>query len=213
MNIFARWVGSAALVLALTGHAHAAETLPPMNAADNAIFARMPQLLADGAVHILGNPQGDVTIIEFFDYQCPYTRNVAPRVSAAVRADGNVKLVLKSFPVIGPGSRIGARAAYAAKLQGKNFAAFHEALLAYKGVFTKEAMQKLAGDAGLNPVRLSDDMDTLDAADAVTVNFDQARSIKVTSTPSFIIDGHLMTEPSAEIDFPKAIAAARAKNK
>ena len=214
-RVFGSFVGSAGLALAFSSQPQAAE--PAVNAAalnqiDTAIFARMPQLVADGATQILGNPNGDVTIIEFFDYQCPFSRRVEARLTPFVKQDGNVKLVVKNFPVIGPGSRIAARAARAAVHQDK-FAALHTALFATRMEFTKDNILKIAAEAGLDPVKLSKDMDTIEVADDVTVNYDQARQVKVTSTPTFIINGHLVTTPSGEIDFPKMVAAARAENK
>jgi len=213
MHMSRRLFGSAGLAFAFSGYALAADPdLSKMNPADTAIFARMPQLLADGATQIIGNPNGDVTIIEFFDYQCPYSRRVEERLSKFVAEDGNIKHVVKSFPVIGPGSRMAARAARAAARQDK-FAAFHTALFATRVNFTKDNILKLATEVGLDPVKLSRDMDTVDVADDVTVNFDQARALKITSTPTFIIDGHLVTESSGDIDFPKTIAAARSARK
>ena len=214
-RFFGSMVGSGGLVLAFSSHALAADpapmNAPALNQTDTAIFARMPQLVADGATQILGNPNGDVTIIEFFDYQCPYSRRVQERLAPFVRQDGNVKLVVKNFPVIGPGSRIAARAARAAALQDK-FEQFHYLLFETRVAFTKDNLLKVAADVGIDPVKLSRDMDTINVADDVTINYDQARQIKVTSTPTFIIDGHLVTEASADIDFPKAIAAARASH-
>ena len=213
MRISRRLFGSAGLALAFSRYARAADPdISKMNAADTAIFARMPQLVADGATQILGNPNGDVTIIEFFDYQCPYSRRVQERLAPFVRQDGNVKLVVKNFPVIGPGSRIAARAARASARQGK-FEEFHTQLFETRVAFTKDNLLALAKDVGLDPIALGRDMDTINVADDVTINYDQARQLKITSTPTFIIDGHLVTEASADIDFPKAIAAARASHK
>lgn len=211
-RFFASSIGSAGLALAFSRYAPAAETARAMNAADTAIFARMPQLVADGATQIIGNPNGDVTIIEFFDYQCPYSRRVQERLAPFVGQDGNVKLVVKNFPVIGPGSRIAARAARAAARQDK-FEQFHYLLFETRVAFTKDNLLNLATDVGLDPVKLGRDMDTVDVADDVTINYDQARQLKITGTPTFIINGHLVTEASADIDFPKTIAAARAANK
>ena len=213
MPISRRLFGLAGLAFALSRRAFAADPdISKMNVADTAIFARMPQIIADGATQILGNPNGDVTIIEFFDYQCPFSRRVQERLAPFVRQDGNVKLVVKNFPVIGPGSRIAARAARAAARQGK-FEQFHLQLFETRTAFTKDNLLALAKDVGLDAVALSRDMDTVDVADDVTINYDQARQLKITSTPTFIIDGHLVTEASADIDFPKTIAAARAAHK
>lgn len=81
---------------------------------------------------VLGNPDGDVTVVEFFDYNCPYCRRAAPEVDALIAADPNIRLVYREWPILGDGSVYAARAALAARKQGK-YGEFHKAMMALKG--------------------------------------------------------------------------------
>jgi protein-disulfide isomerase len=92
------------------------------------IAERSAEILNDPAAPVGGNPSGDITLVEFFDYNCPYCRRVAPTVTALIEDDPNLRLVYKEFPILGPGSQFAARAALASRAQGK-YLAFHETLM------------------------------------------------------------------------------------
>src|SRR3546814_2397253 len=92
------------------------------------LAARAEEVCRDPASPVTGNPNGDVTLVEFFDYNCPYCRRVAPVVAEAEAADPQLRIVYKEFPILGPGSVFAAKAALAAHRQGLYFA-FHEALM------------------------------------------------------------------------------------
>src|SRR5260370_18272943 len=96
------------------------------------IAALKGQLLNDPTSPVGGNPNGDVTVVEFFDYHCPYCKAVAPDLAKAVAADGKVRLIYKEFPILGPASITAAKAALAAVRQDK-YLAFHDKLFAFKG--------------------------------------------------------------------------------
>jgi protein-disulfide isomerase len=92
------------------------------------IAERSDEILNDPAAPVGGNPAGDVTLVEFFDYNCPYCRRVAPTVVELEEADPGLRVVYKEFPILGPGSEFAARAALAARKQGK-YVPFHNALM------------------------------------------------------------------------------------
>ena len=180
-------------------------------AADQVVANRMTSLLTDPATLILGNPQGDVTIIEFFDYTCPFCKAVEPRLRQLLAADKKVKLVVKEFPILHPVSLVATKAALASAKQGK-YAAYHLRMMDFRGELTEEAVFDMAKNVGLDVDRLRKDMNAPEIMDAVILNFNLARALRIFDTPTFIIGNHLVTESSAKIDFPKEVAALRARH-
>jgi protein-disulfide isomerase len=179
-------------------------------AIDQAVANRTTALLRDPATPFLGNPEGDVAVVEFFDYTCPFCKAVEPRLQRLLQGDKGVKLVVKEFPILSPVSLFAAKAALASVKQGK-YQSFHQALLGFRGQLETSAVFEIAKSVGLDVDRLRKDMDTAEVADQIIANFNLARSLNITSTPTFIVGTHMLTEPSAQIDFAKTVAAARAK--
>jgi protein-disulfide isomerase len=183
------------------------------SAADSERVAALWGTLAgDPASPVIGNPNGDVTIVEFFDYACAYCKAAEPRLAAAVRADPNVRLVLKEFPILTPESMIATRVALAAGKQGK-YAQFHQAMMAYQGQLGERAIFDTAQAQGLDMARLKADMQAPDITAQIIANFNLARAIRAFQTPTFVagsaLAAHVLSSNSASIDFPKEIAAAR----
>ncbi len=108
-----------------------------------AIVAQRETLARDPDAPVLGNPEGDVLIVEFFDYRCGYCRSVANTVRRNVETDGNIRLVMKEFPILGPPSVLAARAALAAAKQGK-YKAYHFALMGQRGDMSMPYLLKVA---------------------------------------------------------------------
>ena len=173
-----------------------------------ALTARRKDLLNDPSTPAGGNPKGDVTIVEFFDYRCPYCKVVEPSLEQLLARDHGVRFVYKEFPVLGPVSGIAARAALAANLQGK-YEAFHNAMMAVKGPFDEAKIYKIAESVSLDLPRLKHDMSKPEIAAELQANFELARAIGVQGTPSFIIGQEII--PGA-VDGPtldRMIASAR----
>lgn len=179
-------------------------------ARDAAVANRAAALLEDPATPVLGNRNGDVAIVMFFDYACPFCKAAEPRLLQLLKDDKGVKLILKEFPILTAESRLAAKASLAAARQGK-YETFHLGLMAHRGKLEAPMIFEIAAKVGLDVERLRKDMDAPEIADQIIANFNLARPLGVTSTPTFIIGTHLVTEPSAQIDFPKAVAAARAR--
>lgn len=172
------------------------------------IVVRQAALLRSPASQVLGNPTGDVTIIEFFDYACPFCKAVEPRLQAFLKADRKARLVVEEFPILTPQSAIASRAALAAARQGK-YAEFHRALMLNRGDLDEAAIFQVAQAVGLDVARLRRDMGSPALAAAIASNLKLARAIGVQGTPTFIIDGRIVAQPSASIDFPSLAAASR----
>jgi protein-disulfide isomerase len=109
--------------------------------------ARSDEVFRDPASPVGGNPQGDVTLVEFFDYNCPFCRRMAPVMGEAEAADPKLRVVYKEFPILGPDSRFAAKAALAAHKQGK-YVAFHKALMQAKGVTDERKVLAVAAEVG-----------------------------------------------------------------
>ncbi len=201
-------VATAASLL-LFGAASRSDAADPPAASDEVVAGKAAQLRNDGISQVFGNPNGDVVIVEFFDYVCPFCKAVEPRLQDLVKADKNVKIVIKEFPILTPQSLIATKAALAAVRQGK-YEAFHHALMAYRGRLTEQDVFDTAKTVGLNIAKLKKDMEDPKIQEAVYANLNLARSLRIFQTPTFIVNNHIQTEASASLDFPKLVAAARA---
>ncbi|NWH09022.1 MAG: DsbA family protein [Alphaproteobacteria bacterium] len=176
-----------------------------------AIAEHRKMLDDDGYSFVAGNPKGDVTVVEFFDYNCGYCKQVRPSVVALLESDPNVRLVLKEFPILGPTSVIATRAAMAAQKQGAVYWDYHNKMLAHEGRLDEATIFALAGEAGLDVARLKADMEDPAIAERISRTEELARKIGVDGTPSFVI-GDKLAGGAEDLDGLKAlVAAARAK--
>lgn len=143
-------------------------------------------LTGDQRDPVMGNPDGDVTIVEFFDYQCGFCKRVAKELFEVVEDDGNVRLVLKEFPILGTTSTFAAQAALAAGRQGL-YAPMHKALLAHRGRLSESAVKQIAREVGADLARLERDM----ADPAITTHLEAIQSVAlrlgIRGTPAFVI--------------------------
>ena len=176
--------------------------------AQKALVDHHAELYNDPNSPVLGNPAGDVTVIEFFDYSCPYCKSVEDNLKALLQADGKVRLVLKEFPVLGQGSVMAAQAALASRAQN-GFAAFHAALLTNRGQFSEESLMRVASSVGLDTARLKKDMGDKAIEAALAANAALADELNIHGTPAFIIGGKLYPGVIDLKTMQKAVAEAR----
>ena len=175
---------------------------------DERVTARL-DALENGPTWI-ANPQGTITIVEFFDYTCPYCKAAEPRLMRLVDGDKRVKLVMKEFPILTRQSLIASRMALAAAKQGK-YRAFHLAMMRREGVWGEAEVMETAKAVGVDVGRARRDMYASDVTDEIIANFNLARGIRVFQTPAYIVGTHLVTGDSADINFAKEVAQAKAK--
>jgi len=173
-----------------------------------AIAARGEELLNDPEAPVGGNPDGDVSLVEFFDYNCPYCRRVAPTVAELEEADPGLRIVYKEFPILGPGSEFAARAALAARRQGQ-YARFHQALMQATGQVTEESVMAIAREAGLDTERLEQDMRDPAIERAIARNWQLAEALAITGTPSFVIGDRVVPGAADLGTLQSLIAQAR----
>ena len=167
-------------------------------------------VLRDPEIPVAGNAAGDITIVEYFDYQCPYCRKLEPELRQVVQDDGKVRLVLKDWPVLGPVSVIAARMALASKFQDKYLQA-HEALIGVNSKLTEPRIGELLAGAGIDVDRLNRDLVTnAKAIDAILArNDDQAKAFDFRGTPSFIVGKFRVSGILTMAQFDQVIADAR----
>jgi protein-disulfide isomerase len=167
-------------------------------------------VLRDPDIPVAGNADGDITIVEYFDFNCPYCRKVEPELRQVVQDDGKVKLVYKDWPVLGPVSVIAAKMALAAKYQDKYVAA-HDALMGTASKLTEPRIRELLAGAGIDVDRAAKDLETnAKAIDAILArNNDQATAFGFKGTPSFIIGKFRVPGALTMAQFDQAIADAR----
>jgi len=156
-----------------------------------ALANRQKELLHDPSSPVSGNPNGEVTVVEFFDYRCGFCKRAAGAVTQLQKEDPTVRVVYKDFPILGEPSELAAKAALSANAQGKH-QAFHEALLATKSEMTKEELLRVAADVGLDPKLLEADMANPEWQTVIDRNRALARDLGISGTPGFIVGTELV---------------------
>jgi protein-disulfide isomerase len=167
-------------------------------------------VLRDPDVPVTGNAAGDISIVEWFDYQCPYCRKLEPELRQVVQDDGKVRLVLKDWPILGPVSVVAARTALACKFQDK-YSQAHDALMGVNSRLTEPRIMELLAGAGIDVDRVNRDLagnaKTIDAI--LARNNDQAAAFGFRGTPSFIVGKFRVPGALTIAEFEQVIADAR----
>ena len=171
--------------------------------AQAAVGGEASKIYDDPASPVAGNPNGNETIVEFFDYSCHYCKQIHPDLQTLIKDDSQVKIIFKDIPILGQGSVVAAKAALAAKMQGK-YMPMHDALLDYKGQFDDAAVQQLAQNVGLDYAKLKTDMESPDVRKQLDANAQLANTLDIHGTPSLIINKQI---------YPGAIPLAELKEK
>ncbi|MFZ1924162.1 MAG: DsbA family protein [Xanthobacteraceae bacterium] len=171
-------------------------------------------VLRDPEIPSLGNPNGDLTVVEYFDYQCPYCKKMAPELTQLLREDGHIRLVLKDWPVFGPISTAAAEIVLAAKYQDK-YAEGHDALIDADAKLTKSSITDLLVKGGVDVDLAIKDLQahqkTID--DLLARNEAQAQAFGFDGTPGFIV-GMFRVPGVVEMKvFKQIVADARARAK
>jgi protein-disulfide isomerase len=156
--------------------------------------------------YVVGNPQGDVTLVEFLDYNCPYCKKAAGEVQALVKADPGLRVVLKDFPILGPDSVEASRVALAAgaQLRGERLHEYHTRLIETRGRVNGERAKAVAREMGLDMARLEKELDGAEVKATIQETMRLADRLGLTGTPAFVIgdeivSGAVGTEPLREV--------------
>lgn len=178
-------------------------------AARAAIAKAGPALTGTPDDPVAGNPQGEVTLVEFYDLHCPYCRRMLPVMQALVAAEPKLRIVYKDIPMLGPGSMLGARAVLAAQRQG-GYRKLQDAIMTGPSQITEESVHAAADQAGLDWTRLRRDMDDPAIQARIAANLALARSLGVEGTPAYVVGGTMFSGAMPLDQLEAAIAAARA---
>ncbi len=166
---------------------------------------RHAEIYDDPSSPVGGNPRGDVTIVEFFDYRCPYCKQTQPMIETMLKEDSKLRIVYKEFPILGPESVYASRVALAARMQGK-YVAFHQAMMNTKGKITEDVILKVAASVGTDIARARKDMDAPEIAAVIGKNLTLADALDVEGTPAFIV-GDKVIPGALDLDELKRLVA------
>lgn len=169
------------------------------------------ELSQAGDAIVAGNPAGDVTIVEFFDYRCTYCRKIVGDVARLLKQDGNIKLVLKEFPILSKESEFAARAAVASVSQGKYWE-FHQALMDAEEL-SADSIFAIARKLGLNVERLKADMQSPQVLETIDKTQGLAKKLGINATPTFFIGDVPLSGARPLDELKEAVAAARKAKK
>jgi protein-disulfide isomerase len=177
-------------------------------ATSKTVAAESKALFGDSSSPEAGNPKGDVTIVEFFDYRCPYCKEVQPSVERLLKEDGQLRIVYKEFPILGPASVYAARVALAARAQGK-YDEFHRTMMAVKGKIDEDTVRQTAAGVGIDMTKAAAALDDDRITGIIKRNYALAETLDIDGTPAFIV-GDALLPGAADLDtLRKAIAKAR----
>lgn len=172
-------------------------------------------ILNDPAAPVIGDPKGDITIVAFEDYNCPFCKKADPALIKLVKDDGHIRLVFKDWPILADSSLYGAELALAANYQGK-YEAAHRALMALPGVkggIDKARMDKAMHEAGVDIARLNKDLDAhvVEIGAVLQRNDAQAKGMGFAGTPVYLIGPYLVAAAPDYAGFKKIVTSAREK--
>jgi protein-disulfide isomerase len=172
------------------------------------ISTRRQELFNPAEGTIIGNPKGDVTVVEFFDYNCGYCKAMFQAMKDLLKEDPRMRVVLKEYPILGPSSMTASRAALAARKQGK-YQDMHLALLAHKGSLTDGSIMEIAAKTGLDVRKLENDMKDPAITDVIVKNHNLADELGIDGTPSLIIGDAFVPGAISKEKLVEHIAKAR----
>lgn len=177
-----------------------------------AVSDNKEKLYNDPTSPVLGNPKGDVTIVEFFDYRCGYCKMAHEAVKKLLSEDKNVRYISKEFPILGPDSVTASKAALASVKQNK-YAQFNSALLTLKAPLTEDLLFSTAKDVGLDVEKLKKDMQDPAIDAAIKANIELGQEIGARGTPTFIFGEQLFPGAIPLEQMKATIAEMRSKQK
>lgn len=178
------------------------------------VAANAKALFEDGYSYVAGNPDGDVTLVEFLDYQCGYCHKAFPELLDLIKKDGNIRLIVKDFPILGPGSDLAARAATATMIaQGPEaYAKLNEVLMTTKGPITDASLDRAFSEAGLDAAKIRASMEDPEIDRRLAQNHALGQNLAINGTPTFVVKDQMVRGYIALADMEKLVGSLRATN-
>lgn len=174
------------------------------------VASHAAELYEDSHSYVAGNPEGDVTVVEFLDYNCPYCKQAHPEVLRLLEDDPNVRLVVKEFPILGPGSIEASQIAMAALEQDpESYPALYEALMSHQGRVDGRAVYALAEAAGYDVDELEEAAGAAGIDDRIKDNYQLGARLGIEGTPGFVIGDRIIRGFVPADELADAVEAAR----
>lgn len=198
------------VIMEAVGRLEARSRAAEESEAQATLKSRADEVFRDPASPVGGNPDGDVTMVEFFDYNCPYCRKVESAVRQTMSGDPRLRVVYKEFPILGPNSVFAAKAALAAHRQGR-YAEFHKALMQASGAADQASVLRLAAEIGLDVTRLKAEMADPAIQSVLDRNLELARALRLSGTPGFVVGEEILRGSTDAATLRKLVDKARSK--
>ena len=167
----------------------------------------------DGRSWVGGNPDGDVTLVEFMDYRCSYCRRAHTDVMQLLDSDGGIRFIVKEFPILGPDSLLAARFAIAVRnVAGPDaYGTVHDALIGMRGAVTEDSLTRIAADAGLDPAPVIAAMDAPEVVAELQANRALAERLQINGTPGFVLGDEILRGYLPLVQMQERVAQVRAE--
>jgi len=158
------------------------------------VAAYQAALFEDPNAWVGGNPEGDITLVKFIDYRCGYCRKANAEVAELVKSDGNIRFILKEYPILGPESDLSARFAISVRQIGGDaaYAKAHDALITFRGEVNEASLTALAKELGLDPAKVLAQMSSDDVSRIIDANHALGQEMAINGTPTFVIGGQML---------------------
>lgn len=168
-------------------------------------------IFEDGHSWVGGNPEGDVTLVEFTDYRCSFCRRAHPELEQLLELDGNIRFIIKEFPILGEESVLSSRFAIAVKqIAGDEaYKAAHDALISYRGAITPQALERIAGDLDLDAAAIIPHMTSDEVTQVIAANHALAGRLQISGTPTFVLEDQLLRGYMPLADMQALVAQTR----
>ncbi|KAA2316785.1 DsbA family protein [Pseudooceanicola sediminis] len=177
------------------------------------VKANTAEIFNDDHSWVGGNPDGDITLVEFMDYRCGYCRKAFQEVEDLVAGDGNIRFVLKEFPILGEDSVMASRLAISTQLEAGDdaYKSLHDALMSYNGGFDETAMTRILSGLDLDPEPILDRMDSDEVTSIIAENHALAQQLQINGTPTFILPETMLRGYVPLAGMQQLVAEARDK--
>lgn len=168
-------------------------------------------LFDDGHSFVGGNPDGDITIVEFMDYRCGYCKKAHPDVASLITADGNIRYIIKEFPILGEASELASRFAIAVKIVGGEAAykEAHDTLMEFRGEMTNESLGRLATSLGLSAADITVTMNSAEVNQIINDNRLLGQAMQITGTPTFVVQDQMLRGYVPQAQMAQIVARVR----
>lgn len=151
-------------------------------------------LFNDGFSYVGGNPDGDITMVEFLDYRCGYCKRAHPEVTKLISTDGNIRYIIKEFPILGDQSVLASRFAISTRQNAGDeaYAKVHDALMTFRGDISETSLHRLATDLSLDAGLIIDGMNSDEVSAIISTNHALGQIMQINGTPSFIVGDQML---------------------